>query len=108
MSKAKHTPGPWTVGQHPAAPCQGYIVKPVLFGAHTWRLPECEGGHTAVKNKADAHLIAAAPDMLAALERQLTNMDRWLETGVPADAEESESIYNQMVAAVAKAMGEDK
>lgn len=41
--------------------------------------------------------------MLAALRRQVENINRWLETGVPADAEESRSIYDQMVAAIAAA-----
>lgn len=62
-----HTPGPWTVGQHPALN-KGWIVRPVLFGSRTTRLPLHEGGHTILKNEADAHLIAAAPDLLEALK----------------------------------------
>jgi len=44
--------------------------------------------------------------LLAACERQVANIERWLETGVPATADESESIYGQMVDAIAKAKGE--
>jgi len=36
----------------------------------------------------------------AALQRQVANVEQWLETGVPASAEESKSIYEQMVAAL--------
>lgn len=55
---------------------------------------------------ADARLIAAAPDMLAALLRQQANIRRWMETDIPADAEESKSISDQINAAIAKALGQ--
>lgn len=41
--------------------------------------------------------------LLAALERQVANIERWLETDEPADPVESKSIYDQMVAAIKKA-----
>jgi len=34
--------------------------------------------------------------MRAAIVRQIENINLWLKTGIPADAEESESIYNQL------------
>lgn len=67
MTKSEHTPGPWAVGQHPAM-TWGFIVKPVLFGNKAVALHECEGGHILLKSEADANLIAAAPDLLDALE----------------------------------------
>lgn len=36
--------------------------------------------------------LNAGSAMLAALRRQRDNIDRWRETGIPADAEESETI----------------
>jgi hypothetical protein len=57
MTHATHTPGPWNVSQ----PSGNYIQAPT-------------GGIAALTygaSKADAHLIAAAPDMLAALEALL-------------------------------------
>ena len=42
----------------------------------------------------------------AALKRQVDNVERWMETGVPADAEESRSIYEQMVSALREAKGD--
>lgn len=42
----------------------------------------------------------------AALKRQVDNVERWMETGVPADAEESRSIYEQMVSALREARGD--
>lgn len=54
---------------------------------------------------ANANLIAAAPDLLAALKRQQANISHWLETGIPATPEESKSISGQIDAAIAKAEG---
>ena len=39
----------------------------------------------------------------AAVQRQVTNIERWLETGEPADEAESQSIYNQLVNALGDA-----
>ncbi len=66
MSETKHTSGPWEVGVHPAND-RLHIVRPVLFGSKVVVLPECEGGHVALKNSADARLIAAAPELLDVL-----------------------------------------
>ena len=61
------TPGIWEAGQHPAVP-NGWIVRPVLFGANVRTLPECEGGHVIILNEADALVMAAAKDLLEALK----------------------------------------
>lgn len=54
----------------------------------------------------NARLSDAAEIMLAALQRQHDNINRWLATGVPADAEESRSIAEQIAAAIQKATGD--
>lgn len=94
-----HTPGPWEVGQHPAT-SRGWIVRPVLFGSRTTRLPLHEGGHTILKNEADAHLIAAAPDLLAALKVVLS-----LFGGADPDDVEGNEALDAAVAAISKAEG---
>jgi len=66
----KHSPLPWVVGQHPAM-TRGWIINPVLFGNKIIRLPECEGGHVALKSKADAELIVKAVNSHAALVEAL-------------------------------------
>ena len=58
---------PWEIGQHPAIP-NAWIVRPALFGSRVRVLPECEGGHVLILSEQDARLIAAAPDLLAALQ----------------------------------------
>lgn len=45
-----------------------------------------------------SHAVEA---MACALERQIKNVERWMETGVPAGPEESEDIYQEMVSALA-------
>ena len=57
---AGHTPGPWTVhGQWQAS-----VRMPNGEGFHVCSDPR----HASDESKANARLIAAAPDMLAALE----------------------------------------
>lgn len=94
---AAYTPGPWDVRTLEN------------FG---WNVVHYRNGdkfdivRVAKANKEeDARLIAAAPEMLAALERQAANIARWIETGEPAGREESKSISDQICAAIAKATG---
>lgn len=83
--KAQHTPGPWTLDP----------------GANGWSLINNGQDVTAEPfdcSEADARLIAAAPEMLAALRRFLT-----------AEREQSEGIRSQAAAmarvAIAQAEG---
>lgn len=98
---SKHTPGPWELrgrtvkGPHPRYEGELRTVASAQWSKGTWK-DEAE---------ANARLIAAAPDMLQALQEMIANCDRWLETGIPADAEESKRLYNQMAAALKKAEG---
>lgn len=95
--KPQWTPGPW-------------FVDPVfrsewIDGADGKTVADCRAFsfRTIEENRANAHLIAAAPEMYEALKRQQANIRRWLETGVAADPEESKSISDQIDAALAKA-----
>ncbi len=73
----------WTVGQHPAM-LRGWIVRPVLFGSRVRVLPEHEGGHVVIKSEEDARLIAAAPDMLAALISTRDSLQAMADEGIVA------------------------
>ena len=94
----KFTPGPWVLGTHPANHRLN-IIKPVMFGSRVTVLPECEGGHVSIKNIADAHLIAAAPDLLEALEELY---DIGSDTGMDWDWD----CMKKARSAIAKARGE--
>ena len=74
--ETKHTPGPWRCGEQGA---QGYdsirihTGKPARNEAERrTELMICDVfGHSAAENRANARLIAAAPELLAALEELL-------------------------------------
>ena len=86
MSDATHTQGPWTVSQ----PSGNYIDTPTGSVAAL----------TYGAVKADAHLIAAAPDLLAALENLTVLFDRIDRSGAT-----NKAAYNDAIAAITKAKG---
>ncbi len=88
---SKHTPGPWSVGNyifHASAYSEG--VRPV----HAKK----RGLIASAKREADARLIAAAPELLEALE---TCEAFLLSAGLA-----SSDAYSEVCAAIAKATGE--
>lgn len=85
----KHTPGPWK-------PIRDLSSKMVGIWAD-----DGEGWVGEVETMADAKLIAAAPDLLAALEAIMaTRFTPWREDAVKANSVAS--------AAIAKAKGEKR
>ena len=99
----KHTPGPWYVTEHHSG--QRFIHHSPHETPHLRRT----GIATLGSNPADADLIAAAPDMLAALKSVtqplLIAID---EAGQCTDAEAYYAgIYAGVKAAIAKAEGGD-
>jgi hypothetical protein len=63
----KHTPGPWKVG-HLGLRVVGDVRHGGMHGALQSTVAECE-------READARLIAAAPELLAALQRIVREFD---------------------------------
>ena len=95
---AGHTPGPW-----------GYrleAVRTVIF--HKTGIGEraiAVGAGHYPDHIANARLIAAAPDLLAALQQELEALEmdrRWAET---CDLERIIARYDRLEAAIAKATG---
>ena len=66
-----HTPGPWEVGGQSGNPGEGLEIaaktKFIAWGSATYYEDEDEDVITA-EDRANAHLIAAAPELLAALK----------------------------------------
>lgn len=114
MSDVKHTAGPWMAAASGSSVVGWPVVGPMgrSICSVSW-LPKkaypdvSVVGYAAFNSEceANARLIAAAPDLLAALKRQQANISRWRETGAPATPEESKSISGQIDAAIAKAEG---
>ena len=98
MSKPEHTPGPWRVEKHDAA--RGFSIQ---------ALPKCNPNgswHSFIHglSEEDAQLIAAAPDLLEAL-------DEVVDSGqlVCCDGEDCVvhgPLISQVKDALAKARGE--
>lgn len=95
----KHTPGPWNriKGDRNVYSASGTVCKtPAILG----------GGSAATNWEANARLIAAAPDLLEALEDALSDYDAWMKD---ADVTPNESLLawtNKARAAIARARGE--
>lgn len=109
MSEFKGTPGPWSVrkremGGHlndcfvTAADVNGYPYDAEILGDDEYH--EQSGG--IARKLADCNLIAAAPDLLEALEKLLhfTFIERWAMKGLDDGAQQ---ISDQARAALAKA-----
>lgn len=94
-----HTPGPWRVAPSVAFRGSLDIDGPVGHGhvASTYCLPTDE-------ECANARLIAAAPDLLAALVR----LREWVRHPGRDDSPENEAVIDQAEAAIARAKGEGK
>jgi hypothetical protein len=112
MADAKHTPGPWSYGYYG---CSGYCVNGGGQHIATSILYKRDGG------EANARLIAAAPEMLAALQALLDFHTRpaGFDTAVLMDNEQfgeflagintnSDEVTAQARAAIAKATGEQQ
>lgn len=102
MSAAKNTPGPWAV--HPEECDRPYIrVRGTQLGTRhkvaNVLTPVYEGVHAreAEETRANARLIAAAPELLAALQNMLSRFGGATAKETPAE--------KQARAAIAKATG---
>ena len=97
MNNTKHTPGPWFVEygkNHEQHRVYGICaVQKHPNSSHHTTIVETDGGYYP-PDFADARLIAAAPDLLAALELVYSNA-----------GESPEWIRSKIIAAIEKATG---
>ena len=71
MSESKHTPGPWRLDRHSSYSVEGDHPKwgrMSIASAGTWSSNLVDGEELCLTQQANARLIAAAPEMLEALE----------------------------------------
>ena len=107
---AEHTPGPWVVG----GPYPGTSVCVVVDGGCGGEYPEppvwepiCildqrTEGEPNQQAQANARLIAAAPDLLAACKRTHEILEQW---GPERRGETLELLHARLEAAILKAEG---
>ena len=98
MTERKWTPGPWYVSN-----------MSEIFHGDDCNLADCWSVHADIDEdecEANAHLIAAAPDMYDALESAEESIATFIGVhGYPTDSGAGE-ILRQVSAALAKARGE--
>ena len=108
MSKEamKHTPGPWVV-------CRGVVHQIPVASVAMDGLKLNVAHVTGIRNGeglANARLIAAAPDLLEALQQATSALEwRWervANRAAPVHETAIQEAYNQARAAIAKATGE--
>ena len=88
----RHTPGPW-VCFYKHKYDEWHVSVPILHSATKWAL--FDDGVCSDNPEADARIISAAPDMLAALEGVLRVADRTTDE------------FDAVRAAIAKALGRE-
>jgi hypothetical protein len=100
----KHTPGPWELVSLSGYGSPFSIRMP--YASNNPDAPKTHYGVQSVRRRADANLIAAAPDMLEALkaaDERLTTMASM--TGCRSDDEWVWEAQGKVKAAIAKAGG---
>lgn len=98
----KHTPGPWSINPKGGTPMVGIDLQD---GGELLPIVEVVYGYNNAEAKANAHLIAAAPELLEALKNLLDACllaDIYLELSDKVDG----SLMDSANKAIAKATGE--
>lgn len=103
MSAGAWTPGPWAYSEELRANFSMVSgAERVVAG-----IPNDADPDGLAEQRANAHLIASAPDLYAALEALVTRRDRAVrETGGFVAADGSDGRYARARAALARARGE--
>lgn len=114
MSKQSFTPGPWSFRSYePDGPLEDEVhsESPDAGDGDIVCLSPIHGGYdeSAERWEANAHLIAAAPDLLAAAELALANLRRNLASeevcGQPFMGDDEHEAISVLTAAISKATG---
>lgn len=96
MTQSKHTPGPWHINRFKG---DNFRVSPHEYGcSRPYRIAEL------INNEANAHLIAAAPELLEALEGLVNVVSNWEEKY--GEGASNITAYFDAKKAIAKAKGE--
>lgn len=102
---SKHTPGPWEAFTQPEF-SGWWAVRDASTGRE---IGSCDGGF----DETDARLMAAAPELLAAMQASIALADMSRDAAIALGREvirppKMQAAYDACVAAVAKAIGDVK
>lgn len=108
---SKHTPGPWAVW--PTADSMiDVAVGPAVGGVAVCQIVTADGrgintAEAMERGNANARLIAAAPELLAALRKVSTCLSAWMEIADPGDLREyDDEALGEALAAIRQATGD--
>ena len=109
-NEAKHTPGPWHISTLETTPHTihhggGQLASVTLPPYPNERNKLTWHGHTLAESEANARLIAAAPELLAALEKMCDVVAAASFKGF-SPTEKDGNDYNDARSAIAKAKGQ--
>ena len=96
-----HTPGPWNWDGNV---CDYDATQEAPWLVHADKYPPILGGQIRCVNEADARLIAAAPDLLAALKLARETLGRTNQGGGYTARESWPDTFFTIDAAIAKAV----
>ena len=100
---SEYTPGPWAVVEL----VDGYDIRAPEADCYIATASDPEAVWGAIGPEEDACLIAAAPELLEALELALGSYNRLLLSDPPKDAWVFNGVEAKARAAIAKAKGEE-
>ena len=107
MTDAKHTPGPWAVEEdfNDGEELVGFNIISVPSGNEVVSNEGISGNSD--EDRANARLIAAAPDLLAALKSSIALADANVARfdGHPIRTDECAALYEHCVSVIKKAEG---
>ncbi len=110
-TETKHTPGPWTIEYKPGYATRGNshaVINAERYPAAfvpAWNDPEPGEVFAADEAIANARLIAAAPDLLEALDEMVRwNVKRGGPDDQPLPADQQDPEVAKAMAAIAKAV----
>lgn len=108
MSEVKHTPGPWEVYQ-PSKSQEVALIRVAPKSSFPGNIVVASVAANPPEShwEGNAKLIAAAPDMLEALEF-LIGILRTPYNGNPDHAAEYDAAFDRAVGAIAKATGKEE
>ena len=101
----KHTPGPWCIGDSNLPVSQFAVMQSEPTGKHSTILRMAIGEPKHGEVMANARLIAAAPDLLAACKRLLVEVE-WEALRADIVTDEARADIALAKEAIAKATGE--